>query len=141
MPRHPLLRSMRLTLLQLLAVPAVAITLTLVAYGCGGDDNPTGPGGGGGGGADVTINIQAGSMNADTNAYSPRRVTVTQGQKVAWKNNDAMVHTATAGGTFNTGNIGSGATSATITMNTVGTFTYICAVAGHNMTGFLTVNP
>jgi plastocyanin len=121
----------------------VAVSLVAAMPGCGNDKkNPAAPGGGGGGGGpDVTIAIGAGVAQADTNAYSPRRVTVAQGQTVAWKNNDAMAHTATAGATFNTGLIGAGGTSATIPMNTVGEFTYVCTVAGHNMTGFLTVNP
>jgi plastocyanin len=128
---------------RLVFIALASIALTVVVHGCGSDDNPTGPGGGGGGGgaADVTININAGAALADTNAYSPRRVTVTMGQSVSWKNNDNMAQTATAGATFNTGNIGVGATSNPIPMNTAGTFTYICTVAGHDMTGFLTVTP
>lgn len=66
---------------------------------------------------------------------------MSQGQTVAWKNNDSMGHTATAIGAFNTGLVGAGATSTTIPMNTVGVFTYVCTVAGHHMTGFLTVVP
>ena len=125
--------------LRLTALALVAIGMVLITPGCGGGKNPTAPPGGGT--PDVTINIGAGTAQADTNAYSARRVTVTMGQKVAWKNNDSMVHTATSGATFDTGLIGAGATSAAITMNTAGVFTYICTVSGHNMTGFLTVNP
>ena len=131
-------RSSKGGLLTMVAAMAILAAM----HGCGEDEkNPAAPGGGGGGAPDVTISIGAGVAQADTNAYSPRRVTVTQGQTVAWENNDAMAHTATAGGTFNTGLVGAGATSATIQMNTVGNFTYVCTVAGHNMTGFLTVNP
>ena len=132
-------RSSKGGLLTVVAAMAILAAMN----GCGEDEkNPAAPGDGGGGVVpDVTINIGAGAAQADTNAYSPRRVTVTQGQTVAWKNNDFMAHTATAGGTFNTGLLGAGATSATIPMNTVGNFTYVCTVAGHNMTGFLTVNP
>jgi hypothetical protein len=57
------------------------------------------------------------------------------------KNGTRITDLVTSGGTFNAGLIGAGGTSATIPMNTVGEFTYVCTVAGHNMTGFLTVNP
>lgn len=137
-----MLRSMVRNIMPILA----AIAMLAVMGGCGDEKkNPAAPGsgggGGGGGGPDVTISIGLGAAQADTNAYSPRRVTVALGQTVAWKNNDAMAHTATAVGIFNTGLVGAGATSATIPMNTAGDFTYVCTVAGHNMTGFLTVTP
>lgn len=119
--------------LAALAVLAVALT----AVSCKKNSNPVAPPSST---ADVVINIQAGSSQAGSNAYSPNPKTVAVGTKVAWKNNDSMTHTATADlGAFNTGNISSGGTSAVITMGTAGTFAYHCAIAGHNMTGTLTV--
>lgn len=131
----------RLPRLRLLLFALLAIGIAAFA-GCGSDSkNPTSPGGGGGGGgtADVTISIVA---NNGANSYSPASAVCTVGQKVAWKNNDGMTHTATSnpGGAFNTGNIAPGATSAPITMNTAGTFNYQCSIHP-TMTGVLTVNP
>jgi plastocyanin len=88
----------------------------------------------GGGGADVTISIR-GQVAPN---YAPSPDTVTAGQTVAWKNNDSITHNATDGGGISTGNVGSGATSAAIAMNTVGTFVYHCTIHP-GMTGTLVV--
>jgi uncharacterized protein (TIGR03382 family) len=61
-------------------------------------------------------------------AYSPASVTVSVGDSVTWTNNDGATHTATAdGGSFDTGNIGNGASKA-VTFATAGTFAYHCAI-------------
>ena len=57
-----------------------------------------------------------------------------------WRNADVMTHTATSGGTFDTGFVGPGASSAPITMSTVGTFPYLCTLHP-GMTGTLRVTP
>jgi len=125
----------RLPVLRILSITAVIATLAFA--GCKDNKNPVAPPGGGG--ADVTINIVG---NLGTSSYSPNPVTVTVGQKVAWKNTDTMTHTATAdGASFNTGNLAAGATSAAITMGTAGTFPYHCAIHPTTMTGTITVNP
>ena len=118
------------------------VAALLLLWSCGKDDkkNPVNPGGGGTT-ADLVIHIKSGSAQLGANAYTPNPATVAVGQTVQWKNDDAMVHTATASGTFNTGNIGGGASSAVITMSTQGSFNYVCAIAGHNMSGTLNVNP
>ena len=124
---------------------ASAAVLFLMAAGCGGSSNknPTGPGGGGA--ADVTISILSGSMNAGPNAYSPDTATVQAGQTVKWVNNDAMTHTATpdvSGSFTNTGNITGGNSSAVITISgATGVRAYHCAIAGHNMQGWIKVTP
>jgi plastocyanin len=90
----------------------------------------------GGGGADVVITITG--MNG-ANSFSPNPATVLVGQTVAWHNVDTLTHTATQnGGAFNTGNIAGGATSAPITMGTVGGFGYHCNIHP-TMTGTLNV--
>jgi len=82
-----------------------------------GSPNPT---------ADVTIQIVG--MNG-SNSYSPNPANVTVGQTVAWHNSDATTHTATqTGGGFNTGNLGAGATSAPIKINTAGDLAYNCSI-------------
>jgi len=95
--------------------------------------------GGGTTAADVTITIQA---NNGANSFAPNPSTVKVGQRVAWRNGDTITHNATqdtAGG-FQTGNLAAGATSATITMNTAGTFTYHCTLH-QGMVGTLVVQP
>jgi len=129
------------SLLRLLPLAALSLGFSLLAPGCGGKSkNPASPGGGSGGGgtADKIINIVG---NAGANSFSPSPDTVTVGQTVAWKNMDSITHTATAdGASFNTGNIGAGATSAAITMGTQGSFPYHCSIHG-SMTGELVVIP
>jgi len=63
------------------------------------------------------------------------------GQKVIWRNADALPHTATAnGGAFDTGIVTAGASSAAVAMGAAGTFPYHCSVHP-SMTGTLTVGP
>lgn len=86
--------------------------------------------------ADVTINIQG---NAGANSFSPNPSTARVGQRVAWRNADSITHNATQdGGGFQSGNIGAGATSTPVTMNTAGTFAYHCTIHP-GMVGTLTV--
>jgi plastocyanin len=72
-------------------------------------------------------------------AFSPREVEVQVGQEVVWANADDFPHTAEADdGTFDTGDVDAGATSAPVTFDEPGTYSYFCAI--HNsMTGTLTV--
>lgn len=123
---------------QVLGITTLLTLLALSGLSCGGDDNPTNPGGGGGG-ADKTITIVG---NNGASSYSPNPDTVTVGQTVAWHNADGTTHTATEnGGAFNTGNIGSGGTSAAIAMGTPGSFPYHCTIHGLSMSGTLVVVP
>jgi plastocyanin len=132
------MRQTSRTILTLAAALGLA-----AAAGCGGDSNPAGPGGGGGGTSDVTVSIQSGSMNAGANAFSPDTAVIQVGQTIKWTNNDAMTHTATANaGSFNTGNISGGNSSAVITISgATGVREYHCAIAGHNMQGWVNVTP
>jgi plastocyanin len=72
-------------------------------------------------------------------AFSPREIEVQVGQEVVWANADDFPHTAEADdGTFDTGDVDAGATSAPVTFDEPGTYPYFCAI--HNsMTGTLTV--
>lgn len=120
-----------------LGTTALLAILSLVGLSCGGNDNnPMNPGGGGGADKTITIVGENGS-----NSFSPNPDTVAVGQTVAWHNAAGTTHTATAnGGTFNTGNIGGGGTSAKITMSTPGSFPYHCSIHP-TMTGTLVVVP
>ena len=102
----------------------VAVTLA----GCGGSTSPTSPSptpaSTSGASADVTITITG--MNG-SNSFSPNPSSIVAGKRVAFRNADSIVHTATAdNGAFDTGNIAPGATSAPITMTATGTFNYHC---------------
>ena len=73
--------------------------------------------------------------------YSPRRLTVEAGTKVAWANTGQRPHTATdRGGTFDTKPIASGA-SAEVTLSTPGTYFYFCRINPAKMNGVLVVEP
>jgi plastocyanin len=108
------------------------------AVACGGSSysNPMAPNPApsGGGTADVTITIN-GMLGAQS--YSPNPAAVKVGQKVAWKNADAVAHTATGTG-FDTGAINPGQTSAPITFSTAGNIDYRCSFHP-SMTGTLNV--
>jgi len=114
----------------------LVLGVSLFAVSCKKKSNPAGPGGA----ADVTIGIIG---NNGSNSYFPSPDTVTVGQTVAWHNADGTTHTATANGIgqFDTGNIGSGGTSAAIQMNTTGSFPYHCKIHGLSMAGTLVVRP
>jgi plastocyanin len=57
--------------------------------------------------------------------YVPETITVKRGDKVVWQNNDMVPHTATAKGTFDSGNIATGK-SWGHAMKKAGHYDYIC---------------
>jgi plastocyanin len=126
-----------------LSIAVFALLVVALVYACGGSNaSPSAPspappaGGGASNPADVTITIVG--MNG-SQSYSPDPAVVKVGQTVAWRNADDVAHTATGNaGTFNTGNIASGATSAPITMTAAGAVGYHCALHP-SMVGSLTV--
>jgi plastocyanin len=59
-------------------------------------------------------------------AFGPAEVTIAVGGTVTWTNTDNQAHTATSSGNFDTGSIAAG-TSASVTFDEPGTFTYICS--------------
>ena len=59
-------------------------------------------------------------------AFGPAEVTIAVGGTVTWSNTDNQAHTATSSGNFDTGAIDAG-TSASVTFDEAGTFTYICS--------------
>ena len=131
------------TILTIGGVLLVAATVTACGSGSSssysGPTSPTStpPPASGSGAADLTISIVGMS---GSNSYSPNPATVKVGQTVAWRNADSLPHTATAdGGAFDTGTLGSGATSSPITMSVAGSFPYHCTIHGFSMTGTLTV--
>ena len=72
--------------------------------------------------------------------FSPNPIRITAGSTVTWTNATGPTHTATSdSGAWSTGNIGPGATSGPVTFNSVGTFTYHCAIHS-TMTGSVIVS-
>jgi plastocyanin/FtsP/CotA-like multicopper oxidase with cupredoxin domain len=82
--------------------------------------------------------------NAGNDGFVPKVMNINVGDSVTWKNNDGTTHTASKTGgpgpNFDSGNISSGATSASVTFNTAGTMNYRCNIHT-NMTGTIQVNP
>lgn len=84
----------------------------------------------------ITIVANNGAMS-----YSPSSASTQVGQRVIWRNNDSIAHTATAdGGAFDTGLIGPGGQSSPITMGSAGNFPYHCNVHP-TMVANLSVSP
>jgi plastocyanin len=89
-------------------------------------------------GGSPAVAQDATSVTIQNFAFSPNSVTITAGSSVTWTNMDSVTHTATGDdGSFDTGDIAAGS-SATITFNDPGTFTYHCAIHP-NMTGTIVV--
>ena len=121
--------AVRTTLLAGFAAAALGF-VSCGGGGGGGVTNPPPPSGGGGGGgggtADVTVTIIAENGNM---SFSPDPVVLNAGQRVAWRNAAGTIHTATQNsGSFDTGTLVNGATSAAIAMPTAGSFAYHCAL-------------
>lgn len=77
--------------------------------------------------AAATSPAQIVNCSTSTWCYSPNPMQVTVGTSVTWANGTVAPHTATSdSGAWNTGTIAAGGTSAAITFNTAGTFTYHC---------------
>lgn len=118
---------------KILLTTTLLIFISIILTQCSKSNNNTG--GGGSAGTGNTINIYG-------MTFSPATKTVAKGSLVKWQNNDGSAHTATSndGVTFDTGNIGGGA-SASYTANTAGTFNYHCTIHGLGMSGTLIVTP
>ena len=107
-----------------------------LALGCGSSGTTvTTPSSGSPGGPSVSI--VAGASVLTTTAYSPNPQTISRGGSVTFINNDNTSHTATAGGTFDTGLIAPGG-RASVTFQNTGSFTYRCTLHS-NMTGTIVV--
>jgi plastocyanin len=64
-------------------------------------------------------------ITIDGMKFAPATVTVQRGDSVTWTNKDAVPHTATAAGKFDSGNIAPGK-SFTRRMEQPGQFDYVC---------------
>lgn len=128
---------------SILSITAVVAGLT-AAVACGGGgygSNPTPmptatPGTGATGSADVTITINGMLGSA---SFTPNPAVVKAGQTVAWRNADSIAHTATGSG-FDTGAVGPGQTSRSISFTTAGSVDYHCSFHP-SMVGTLSVTP
>ena len=119
---------------------ALAGVLVLATSGCSSSDNGPAPGPGGTPSAEFVIKPNA--AGAGSMAFAPARDTVQVGQIVRMRNGDSTTHqinTQTAGGP-SWGAL-NGGQSRDATASTVGTFTFVCQIAGHTMSGVLVVLP
>ena len=132
---------------RLLTLPVLFAVLALLAVGlaaCGDDDN-------GSDAATVTETTESGESGESTEsggsapapsgdaarsekveivdfAYDPDPVTIEEGGKVIWQNEDSEPHTATADdGSFDTGTLEEGKLKSE-TFKEAGTYSYICSI-------------
>ena len=67
-------------------------------------------------------------LNGGVEQFDPPSLDVKKGDTVSWKNMTERTHTATADdGTFDTGDIGRGATSTAQQINNTGSIPYTCS--------------
>ncbi len=111
---------------------AAVFAAALLAVSCGGGGgnsmSPTAgtPTGGSTGASSSTPDVL---ITISGMSFSPNAAAVKAGQTVAWKNDDAIAHTATQDqGVFDTGSIAPGATSKLITINSTGAMSYHCSI-------------
>lgn len=72
--------------------------------------------------------VRAEKVEIDDFAYKPDPVTIEEGGKVVWKNEDSVAHTATAeDGSFDTGAIEPGKLKSE-TFKQPGTYKYLCSI-------------
>lgn len=72
---------------------------------------------------------EGGKVTISGFAFSPTPLTIAAGSTVSWTNKDAVAHTATADdGSFDTGDIITNGSSASVSFNKAGTYTYHCAI-------------
>jgi len=120
---------------------AVAALLIVVAAGCTSKMKTVVPGGGGGPVPNATITIVPNAFNKGMMAFSPDTVTVPLNGLVRMHNGDSIQHDIEPLVASTPGQWGilSGGASADITAGTAGTFTFVCAIGGHTMSGTLIV--
>ena len=90
-----------------------------------------------GGTPDAIVNVIADNGNM---SFSPDPVVINAGQRIAWRNGDSIVHTATgiAQNGFDTREIAPGATSNALAFAATGDFAYRCNIHP-TMVGTVTV--
>jgi plastocyanin len=72
--------------------------------------------------------VRSEKVEIDDYAYKPDPVTIEEGGKVIWQNEDSVAHTATAeDGSFDTGTIEEGKL-ASETFKQPGTYAYVCSI-------------
>jgi plastocyanin len=126
------------------------IVLLIFLPACGGGyGNPAGGSGtpnppapspspsGSGGAPDVIVTVVA---DNGTMSFSPDPVVISVGQRIAWRNGDSIIHTATgiSANAFDTREIAPGATSNAQLFGAAGDFAYRCNIHP-TMVGTVTV--
>lgn len=75
--------------------------------------------------AAVSLGASPSAVTVEGMQFQPASVTVARGETVTWTNRDAVPHTATAAGKFDSGNIAPGK-SFSRRMEQAGEFDYVC---------------
>ncbi len=111
-------------------VIAAIILFALVAGGCGQSSSPASPTSPTNPEGTNPPNLL--TVTIKNGVYSPNPVMVKVGQTVNWLNSDAIAHTATDPGVFDTGNIAPTSAHSDngdgVPFNTVGTYNYHCTI-------------
>lgn len=90
-------------------------------------------------GAVETVQVRS-AVLPHLSGFEPDEVTIKKGDAVVWENMDDATHTATSvGGTFNTGDIPGGQSSAPVYFNVTGAYDYRCSYHPQTMAGTITV--
>lgn len=103
------------------SIPAVAVVFGLMLAGIHGAGTAAGAG------ASAATAGKAASVDIDDFAFHPPALTIAKGSSVAFSNSSKVSHTATRGGTFDTGVIRPGR-SVSIRFRQKGTFAYHCEI-------------
>jgi plastocyanin len=105
------------------------LLVILICSACGGNNSYNNPSSPTPPQAPAAGAIQIGIVgNKGAQSFTPNPASVAQGQMMQFKNSDGVIHRIVANdGSFDTGNIGGGATSAAIPLNTNGA-NYHCSL-------------
>ncbi len=131
---------------RILGASVLALSLAFAGAACGdgGDDQPRAEESASTGRADATAGTDTTSVKVALFRFQPGTLEVKAGTSVTWRNDDAILHTVTAGtpgapsGEFDEELSDKGAT-ASVTFDKPGTFAYFCARHPEAMRGTVTV--
>ncbi len=125
---------------RIVVAAALALTLALAAGACGNDSSTGRPAG------SATSTAEGSSVKIALFRFQPASLEVLVGTTVTWRNDDAILHTVTAGvpgqptGVFDEALPDKGAV-ASVTFDKPGTFTYFCDRHPEAMRAEITVVP
>jgi plastocyanin len=90
----------------------------------------------------ISCTAHAAEVKMKSLSYDPKRIEITQGESITWKNTSLTDHSATSEDSpksFDTGLVPPGKESRKIVFNKLGVFKYHCSVHGKTMSGIVSV--